>query len=114
VITAGASLFFVTVPAAAVLAGISLTVAALSFSFWLAHAMVGAPGNGRGAIEARPVEIGTPGWATYPDATDSCSPTRLTSMPGLGDLYWVLIALQLLLAPLLIRSRAARRRRTGR
>jgi RHS repeat-associated protein len=113
-VTAGASLFFVAGPAAAVLAGIGLTIAVLNFAFWLAHAMVGAPANGRGAIEARPVEIGTPGWGTYPDATDSCSPIALTSMPGLGDLYWVLIALQLLLAPLLIRSRAARRRRTGR
>jgi hypothetical protein len=35
----------------------------------------------------------------------------LASVPGLGYLHWILIAAQILLAPLLIRSWSARRRR---
>jgi RHS repeat-associated protein len=101
---AALSLFVVASVAAALLAGLGMTAAGLGFAFALARAVTPNRSSSSGAIT-------TPSGG---HATGSCSPVRLASVPGLGYLHWMLIAAQLLLAPLLIRSWALRRRRRHR
>jgi RHS repeat-associated protein len=109
---ATASLFFVTSPVAAALAGTSMTVAALAFAIWVARRLNGSGPSG--IASPVPDRGASPDQGGLSGANQSCSPVRLASLPGLGKLHWVLIAMQLLLAPLLIRSWPARRRRRSR
>jgi RHS repeat-associated protein len=95
------SLFLVASAAAALVAGLGMTLAGLGFAFALARALTGGRGESGGFITA----------GSGANHTGSCSPVRLASVPGLGYLHWILIAAQILLAPLLIRSWALRRRR---
>jgi len=108
---ATAGLFLVASPGIAVLAGISMTLAALNFAIWLAHRVNGEGASRNGAIFAASARAASRDLGGVPGADQSCSPVRLASVPGLGSLHWILIAAQLLLAPLLIRSWSARRRR---
>ena len=96
---------------AALLAATSLTVAALGFGFFVARQ--GTPSRrGRSGVVFGPSSGAAPGRPGGVSGSDgSCSPVRLASIPGLGRLHWILIAAQILLAPLLIRSWAGRRRR---
>jgi len=108
---ATAGLFLVTSPGLAVLAGVSMTLAALSFAIWVAHRLEGVGAGPTGLVTASPARMAAADMTAGTGASQSCSPVRLASVPGLGKLHWVLIAAQLLLAPLLIRSWSARRRR---
>jgi RHS repeat-associated protein len=108
-VAATPGLFFVTSPGIAVVAGVGMTLAGLNFALWVARRIHGAGAGPTGIVFAGPGQ-GTsrdPGGASGADL--SCSPLRLASAPGFGSLHWLLIAAQILLAPLLIRSWAARR-----
>jgi RHS repeat-associated protein len=111
---ATAALFFATSPVVAVLAGVSMTLAALNFAFWVAHRVNGAGAGPTGIAFPASPRIASSDPRGVSGADQSCSPVRLASVPGLGRLHWMLIAGQLLLAPLLIRSWPARRRRRSR
>ena len=103
-----------TSPGLAVLAGVSMTLASLSFAVWVAHRLEGVGAGPTGLVTASPGRMAAADLTADTGASQSCSPVRLASVPGLGKLHWALIAAQLLLAPLLIRSRSARRRRRPR
>jgi len=105
------ALFFVTSPGIAVLTGVSMTLAALTFAIWVAHQLEGVGAGPTGIVTTQPGRMAAADPTADTGASQSCSPVRLASVPGLGSLHWILIAAQLLLAPLLIRSWAARRRR---
>jgi RHS repeat-associated protein len=113
-VTATVALFLVVSPGMAVLAGVSLTLAALNFAIWVAHQLNGAGAAPTGFVTAAPSRVAAADMTAGTGASQSCSPVRLASVPGLGSLHWILIAAQLLLAPLLIRSWSARRRRRSR
>lgn len=101
---AALSLFVVASVAAALLAGLGMTAAGLGFAFALAQAVTGGRSSSSGALTS----------PSHDNDAGGCSPVRLASVPGLGYLHWMLIAAQLLLAPLLIRRWGARRRRRQR
>jgi RHS repeat-associated protein len=103
-VAATAALFLVASPAAAVLAGASMTLASLSFAIWVARQLTGGAAGLSGPAFAPPGRVATSDLSTGAGANQSCSPVRLASVPGLGGLHWILIAIQILLAPLLIRS----------
>ncbi len=107
------SLFLVGSAAAALVAGLGMTLAGLAFALWVARTLSRGGSGSAGFITAGPGRVTSraPGGASGATATGSCSPVRLASVPGLGYLHWILIAAQILLAPLLIRSWSARRRR---
>jgi RHS repeat-associated protein len=111
---ATAGLFFVASPAVAVLAGISMTLAALNFAIWVAHRVNGAGASPNGIVFAPSSRAAASDLGGVSGPNQSCSPVHLASVPGLGSLHWILIAAQILLAPLLIRSWSARRRRRSR
>jgi hypothetical protein len=111
--TSTAALFLVATPAAAVVAGIGMTVSSLSFAIWVARRLNGVGGSS-GFVRPVSPRAPPPNQGNVPGANQSCSPVRLASLPGLGKLHWLLIAVQLLLAPLLIRSWHVRRRRRSR
>jgi RHS repeat-associated protein len=109
-----ASLFVLSSVVALLLAATSLTVAALGFAFFVARQGTPSRRRGSGAVFG-PSSRGAPGRTGGVGGSDgSCSPVRLASVPGLGILHWILIGAQILLAPLLIRSWAGRRRRRRR
>lgn len=108
------ALFLVTSPGLAVLAGVSMTLAALSFALWVAHQLNGVGAGPTGNVVAASSRAASHDLTAGSGGNQSCSPVRLASVPGLGNLHWILIAAQLLLAPLLIRSWSARRRRRSR
>jgi RHS repeat-associated protein len=108
------SLFTVTSAGVAVLAGASFGLAGLGFALWVAHRLEGVAGGGSGALFAGSGGAGSGRGGADTGSVQSCSPTRLASVPGLGWLHWVLIAVQILLAPLLIRSWSARTPRRSR
>jgi RHS repeat-associated protein len=106
--TAAGSLFFVTGPLAAVVAAIGFGVAGLGFAIFVGRQCNQSEGSLSSPDFAPPRNDPSGGFGTG----QSCSPVSLSSLPGLGRLHWLLIAAQLLLAPLLIRSwsRGGRRR----
>jgi len=97
---------------ATVVASASFGVAGLGFA--LSLAVVLSPGESSGAMAPGGPGQGSsdePGGGLGGSDPASCSPLHLASVPGLGYLHWIMIAAQLLLAPLLIRSLGRRRRR---
>jgi RHS repeat-associated protein len=107
-------LFFVASATGAVLAGATFGLAGLGFAIWVAHQLEGVGSGPTGAVFAASGLAGPRHGGGTSGAGQSCSPVRLASVPGLGRLHWLLIALQVLLAPLLIRSWSARGRRRSR
>ena len=108
------SLFFITSPVLAVLGGVSMTLAGLAFAIWVARRVNGTGSGSNGVAAPAPDGSASRDRGGATGANQSCSPVRLASVPGLGRLHWILIAAQLLLAPLLIRSWPAHRRRRSR
>ena len=108
------SLFFITSPVLAVLGGVSMTLAGLAFAIWVARRVNGTGSGPNGVAAPAPDGSASRDRGGATGANQSCSPVRLASVPGLGRLHWILIAAQLLLAPLLIRSWPAHRRRRSR
>ncbi len=105
-VLATASLFIVASAVSGALAAASFGVAGLAFAIWVAHQLEGVGGSG--AIFAGSGPAGPQHGGGGSGGGQSCSPVRLASVPGLGWLHWILIALQILLAPLLIRTWSAR------
>jgi RHS repeat-associated protein len=105
---ATASLFVVASAVAGALAAASFGLAGLGFAFWAARKLGGTGRGSSGAIFAGSSSPGRGHGGGGTGGGQSCSPVRLASVPGLGWLHWILIALQILLAPLLIRTWSTR------
>ena len=102
------SLFAIVGPVLATVAAIGFAVSGLCLALYVAEELTPSSGILTGPEFAPPRTDPSGGYGTG----QSCSPVSLSSLPGLGRLHWLLIAAQLLLAPLLIRSwsRGGRRR----
>lgn len=107
------SLFYVVGAVAVALASASFGTAGLGFGLSLAFLLTPGKSSGSGVITGGPGQGSSdePGGGLGGSGPASCSPLELVSIPGLGYLHWIMIAAQLLLAPLLIRSWGRRRRR---
>jgi RHS repeat-associated protein len=110
-IVATVALFAVSSPGLAVVAGVGMTLAGLNFALWVARQVHGAGAGPTGIVFAGPGQGSSADAGGVSGTGTGCSPLRLASAPAFGKLHWLLIAAQILLAPLLIRSWAVRRQR---
>jgi RHS repeat-associated protein len=107
------SLFLAVGVLATLVASASFGVAGLGFGLSSAFLLDSIESGGSSGVVGGPGQGSSdePGGGLGGSGPASCSPVELASVPGLGYLHWIVIAAQLLLAPLVIRSWGRRRRR---
>jgi RHS repeat-associated protein len=110
--TATMGLFAILGPVLTTVAAIGFAVSGLCLAIYVAKQLTPSSGYVTGPEFVPPSRDARTDPSGGFGTGQSCSPVSLSSLPGLGRLHWLLIAAQLLLAPLLIRSwsRGGRRR----